>query len=190
MKNLAFRNKYKFIEDKTKFLSNSLSQIIKKNRDYKYTNVVEGVEEDFSFSMGFYDIVYSKSSEWHSLFILKNTHIDLPCFYTQKYYTFSEYAVKLTNKTNFYIIGRPEKLIKILFTTKVCEAITRIYKNSKCLYVEGVGEYLYLIYKYHLRPEEFENIKNIVIDLFSLFVLNDEFNTDHIDSTNLLEMKY
>ena len=187
-----------FINDNADFLSNSFSQIL--NDSYsscKFSNIIEDCYKDFSFAKAYFCYESSNSynekpayRDFKSLFILKNPHIDLPCFYTQKNITFSKYMVKLVNKTNFYVIGRPEKLIRYLFTTKVHEAITRMYKNIKCLNIEGVGEYIYLIYESRLSPEEFENVKNEAIDLSSIFALDEEFNTDHIDSTNFLETSY
>ncbi len=187
-----------FINDNADFLSNSFSQILDDSySSCKFSNIIEDCYKDFSFAKVYFCYESSNSynekpayRDFKSLFILKNPHIDLPCFFTQKTISFSEYSVKLVYKTNFYVVGRPEKLIRFLFTTEVCEAITKMYRNLKCLNIEGVGECIYLIYDSHLSLEEFNNVKNDAIDLSSLFALNEEFNTDHIDSTSLHRIDY
>ena len=181
MRNYALQNKYEYHPNHTLILPFTSSEIIKE-KCYKLQEAVIGRENDIGFTMGFY---HKEQAGLKSLFVINNTHVDLPCFLTKKYSSFSfifdEFTIRLNAENNFHLIGRPEKLIKKLFTEEVCKAISRIYDNSKCIYIEGLSEYMFLLFRYHLKPKEFDNIKNAAIALSSLFALNEEFNTDHID---------
>ena len=103
MKNYALQNKYDYQPNHTLILPFISSKIIKKN-SYKLSKAVIGHEGDISFTMGFYDIIENEQ-QMKSLFVINNTHVDLPCFLTKKYSSFSFYF----DESTISLIGKKNK---------------------------------------------------------------------------------
>ncbi len=183
MKDYASSHNYKYKEKDDKFLIVYPSNIIQ-TYQANFSNVVEGEENGITFTMGYYDRLNSNNQQIkQSIISIRNKLIDLPCFYAmaKAFFQSNNYKVYLNENTNFTLIGRPEKVIKQLFTDKICEAVNRFFNNSDCEYLEGISEYLTLIYKSHLKPDQLNNLKETAIVLSSIFAMNVDFNTNHTE---------
>ncbi len=187
MKNYALKNNYTYEpQGKLNRLPSKILSEIGKEGLSTFNDIVKGEDKGISFSLSYFDVSKGKHGiSKHTLIVIKNKKIDLPCFYTQAKTFFnsnsSSYAISLYQHTDFFLTGRPEKRVKQLFTNKICDAVNRFYEHSKCKYIEGVSEFIVMIYESHILPEELDNLRISAMVLSNLFSLNEEFNTNHIN---------
>ena len=182
-KDYAESNHLTFYEDKTNFITEELP--FEKLEIQKFFNVVEGSKEDLNYWFGLYETKpdENNATQSKSLFIIKNKHLGLPRFYVKRSGAYlARYKVNLGNEKRFVVIGRPAKLVELVFTPQVNEAISRIFNSFKGIeLIEAVGEYIYIQGLPSFSIEDFTKINDILLSFSSILALNEEFNVDHIN---------